>query len=97
MSTQEVDFNKVVADCMQDKDLPRIYANGFMTFLGNSDAGVILQLDGRPLTMIHMSYTLAKTLCLKLGEAIEHLEKQTRNTIMTTDTLSGPTGEEGPQ
>ena len=35
-----------------------------------------------------MSYTLAKTLHIKLGQVIKDLESRTSNVIMTTDEIS---------
>jgi len=65
-------------------DLPHLYANGFISALGNGDTLLVLQQSGRPIATLNLSFTLAKTLVNKLGNIIEDLEKDSGNIIMTT-------------
>lgn len=66
---------------------PQIYANGFALGLGIGDVLVALQQNGKPVANINLSFTVAKTLCIKLGTMIHELEQKTSQTIMTTDDI----------
>lgn len=66
------------------ENVPVIYANGFTIFRGNSDTGIVFQLQNRPNMVVHLSYTLAKTLAEKMGSMITELEESTGRSIMTT-------------
>ncbi len=63
---------------------PRLYANGFSLGTGNADLVTVLQLNGVPIAVLNMSYTLAKTLGESLLVAVKELEDKTGNEIMTT-------------
>ena len=68
-------------------DLPRLYANGFAIGMTNADFEVVLQLSGKPVAAIHLSYTLAKTLAQKLGRLVVELEGVIKQELQTTDSL----------
>lgn len=70
-------------------EIPAFYFNGFTVSLTNADVHAALFLDGKPLTFLHMSYTTAKTLHIKLGEAIERLESATGQKIMIIEQVEG--------
>jgi len=76
---------KAIAEILHNPELPRYYANGFTTALGNSDVSLILQQHGRPVAIVHLSFVLAKTLAQKLGQAIVELETDIEISIPTTD------------
>ncbi len=61
------------------------YINGFQIGLSNADLSVVGLLDNQPILKINMSYTIAKTLAVKLSEMMAKLEKATGRDIMTTD------------
>jgi hypothetical protein len=67
------------------RPVPASYFNGFLLNLSNADVGLLTLLDNQPVLKVNMSYTVAKTLMLRLQEAIETLEKSTGRKIMTTD------------
>lgn len=66
-------------------DVPKIYFNGFSTFMGNSDVVIVLQNNGQPTAVLNTSFTIAKTLVQRLNDTITYLEKSSGNAIMTTD------------
>ncbi len=51
--------------------------------LGNCDVSLILHNNGKPLFLMNLSYTAAKTLAQELAKTIEHLEKASGRPIMT--------------
>ena len=65
--------------------VPASYFNGFHLNLTNADVGLLTLLDNQPVLKVNMSYTVAKTLMIRLQEAIATLEKSTGRDIMTTD------------
>lgn len=78
-------FENEVREVLKNDDIPHMYFNGFTTMLGTGDACIVLKLHDRPLTVLHLSYTLAKTLAEKLGATITKLEQDSGRSIMTTD------------
>ncbi|MDO8677786.1 MAG: hypothetical protein Q7R30_04380 [Acidobacteriota bacterium] len=69
----------------RDPELKHIYANGFGVGLTNADVSVVLQLSGRPIKVLHLSYTLAKTLAEKLGQVVKEFETAIDTKLVTTD------------
>lgn len=45
---------------------------------------VVLERNGHPVAVLNVSYTVAKTLSMLLGDAIARLEKVSGHPIMTT-------------
>lgn len=72
-------------------NLPLIYANGFVIFQTNADIGVVLRVDNTPVSVLRMSFTLAKTLGIKLDEVIGNLETKTNQEILTTQVIQTKT------
>lgn len=81
-------IEEIINSAVNSPDLPHLYANGFISALGNGDTLLILQQSGRPIATLNLSFTLAKTLVQKLGGIIEGLEADSGNTIMTTDDMT---------
>jgi hypothetical protein len=77
----------VTAFAMADPSLARLYANGFTLGLTNADVYIILQMFGRPTGVVNLSYTLAKTLSMKLEKLVKDWELKTGNELATTDTI----------
>ena len=74
-------------DALAKPDLVRLYANGFGLGMSNADAYVILHQFGQPVGIINMSYTLAKTLALRLGSLVAEWETRVGQPLATTDKL----------
>jgi len=71
-----------------DAEIPDIYFNGFSTGLTNSDVTAVLERNGRQIAVVHMSFTLAKTLSIALSDIITRLEQATDKEMLTTHELS---------
>jgi hypothetical protein len=67
------------------RSVPNFYFNGFQLGLSNADLWTLFLLDNQPIFKANMSYTVAKTLMVKLQSMVETLEKATGREIMTTD------------
>ena len=76
-----------ITEALENKEIPTIYFNGFVTSVGIGDVMVILNRANNPVAVLNMSYTLAKTLAEKLGGGIAAIEQKSGNTIMTTDDI----------
>jgi predicted KAP-like P-loop ATPase len=66
-------------------DVQSIYFNGFTNTIGVGDVLVVLQKNGKPVAVLNCSYTVAKTLAIKLGQGISFLEDKTNQKMLTTD------------
>lgn len=66
-------------------DVPEIYANGFSIGLSNADVVLVLARSNRPIQTVHMSFTLAKTLHLKLADVVKQFEDAVEEKMLTTD------------
>lgn len=71
-----------------DLDIPHIYCNGFSNILTLADVILLLKIHGKSVATLNMSFTLAKTLSIKLGEMIKILENKTGNVIMVTEEIN---------
>ena len=72
----------------------KIYFNGFASTIGQGDTSIVLMEDNKPVALLHMSHTIAKTLSLKLAEIINTLESKTGRQVLTTDDISASFSEE---
>lgn len=89
MKEQEGTVPKKIVDLLQSaQSAPNIYSNGFTVGLGTGDITIILTLEHQAIARLNMSYTLAKTLSLKLMDVIKVLESKTGTSIMTTDHIN---------
>lgn len=68
--------------------IPSLYFNGFQIAVGNSDIVLLLKRNSETIQITNMSYTIAKTLAVKLSQIIQSLETKSDNQIMTTDYLN---------
>lgn len=67
--------------------VPKIYANGFALGLTNADVQIVLKLFGRPIAVLSLSYTLAKTMAEQFSGLVKHWETKTGQTLQTTQTI----------
>jgi hypothetical protein len=80
-------IKKLIAESVASDQIINIYGNGFICFNSNADMVVIMQKNQKPIAIINLSYTTAKTLSEKLGHMVRDFEKTTGNTIMTIDVI----------
>ena len=85
---RDEDLQRRVSEALDNRELPSIYFNGFINYLGSGDVTLVLQRNGNPVAVIHTSHTVAKTLAIKLMDLIASLEADTNNTILTTDDIN---------
>lgn len=78
-------FDATIKEALSSDRIRHLYANGFVTALGNGDVLLILQQNGAPIAAINLSYTVAKTLAQKLGDLIKKFETNADHIIMTSD------------
>jgi hypothetical protein len=78
-------LRKLVDSAMDDPAVPKLYCNGFVNSLTNGDMVIGLMRNGRPVAIINLSYTMAKSLAEKVGELITQLEHKSGHNIMSSD------------
>jgi hypothetical protein len=76
-----------VTEAIESEEVIKIYANGFANFFTNSDIGLIFSRNNKPIALLNISLTLAKTLAEKLGQMIHDFEKNTDGKILTTSDI----------
>ena len=69
-------------------EVPKLYANGFISGHSRSDVYVVLERNGQPIAVLNMSFTTAKSLQESLAKTISNLEVMTDHVIMTIDDIS---------
>jgi len=68
-----------------DLDIKNIYFNGFVNAVGHGDILIILERNTKPVAILNASYSVAKTLAIKLNEIVQKFEADMDHEIMTTD------------
>jgi hypothetical protein len=77
------ELQTVLDKALNDDNVPKVYANGYVTATGHGDITLLFQRNGKPVSVLNLSFSVAKTLALSLGETIKDLENKTENNIMT--------------
>jgi hypothetical protein len=74
---------------IEDPEIPKLYANSFGVALTNADIIIVFQRFGpRPVAVVNLSYTLAKTLAQRLGALVSHFETEiAKQNILTTERI----------
>ena len=80
-------FPKIIESAIENQEIPKLYVNDLAIALGHGDIFIVLQHNSNPVATLNLSYTMAKTFSVKLGQVIKELENLTDNTIMTTDDI----------
>lgn len=65
----------LLASANRDPEVPKVYCNGFVNAVGPGDITTMLLRNDRPVAVLNMSFTVAKTLAEMLGRAIADLEQ----------------------
>ena len=86
---KQSEAENAVEKAVEDPQIPKIYANSFGVGLTNADIFVVFQRFGqRPVAIVNLSYTLAKTLAQRLGTLVAEFETDiAQQTILTTDRI----------
>lgn len=82
-NTLQAEFTEATAN----DALPNIYFNGFVAGISDGDIVVMLRKNNKPIGILNMSFTVAKSLSQSLGTSIAELEKSTGQDIMTTQVV----------
>ena|SRR3989339_213457 len=85
--TQLAVMQKTIQEAIASEQAVNLYGNGFICINSNADILIIMQKNQKPVAVINLSYTTAKTLSEKLGQMVRDFEKKTGNTIMTIDVI----------
>lgn len=72
----------------ENQNIPEIYFNGFASNIGAGDIFIVLERNQSPVARLNISYSVAKTLALKLNGLIQTLENTTSHNIMTVDDIA---------
>lgn len=83
--------NSVIKERLEaglEAEIPHLYFNGFVNSSGSGDVVTILEQNGKPVATLNMSFTVAKTLAIKLRDTIARLEQQMDREILTTDDVT---------
>lgn len=82
---EKVTHQEQIESALEDKELPTMYFNSFITSVGTGDVLIVLRQRDKPVAVLNTSYTVAKTLAEKLGGVLAVFEQKTGNTIMTSE------------
>ena len=74
-------------DAAKAAGAPEVYFNGFAVAISSGDISVVLERNQTPVTVLNLSYTVAKTLALSLGSVIGALEEIAQQQMLTTHEL----------
>ena len=85
--TQLAAMQKTIQEAIASEQAVNLYGNGFICINSNADILIIMQKNQKPVAVINLSYTTAKTLSEKLGQMVRDFEKKTGNIIMTIDVI----------
>jgi hypothetical protein len=85
MEEEQRSLQQQLEDALANPDVLSIYFNGFVATVAVGDIAILLKRAGKDIAVLHVSYTVAKTLAEKLGTSIATFEQAMGNTIMTTD------------
>lgn len=80
---------------LADNAVPTVYFNGFTNSLTSSDVLTVLELNGQPVMKLNMSYTIAKSLAVKLGLMVSRFEQDIKRDILTADDVNRLIAESG--
>jgi len=64
-------------------EVPVVYFNGFACLLTTGDVAVVLERNNRPVGLLNMSFTTAKSLSIALGGTVSGLEARTDRDMLT--------------
>ena len=79
------DTRRTLEAAVDDPNVAKIYANAFSLGLSNADMQIVLQRLNRPVAIVSLSYTLAKTLHVRLGQLVAEFEATTGRKMLVTD------------
>jgi hypothetical protein len=82
------DMSKQIEQALSDPDIPKLYGNSFTLALGLGDVTILMLNGPKPVALFNLSFSMAKTLSLKLQDLIGLLESKSGQFIMTSDDVT---------
>jgi hypothetical protein len=82
--TQPID----VSDILQDDSVVKLYVNGLTVGLSLSDVFVVVNNGPKPVAILQMSLTTAKTMMVSLTGMIEDFEQKTEQPLLTMQEIN---------
>lgn len=89
------DYDTQLQQAIDDPELPKIYINGFVNSLSTGDVVILGKCNERPVVVLNLSYTIAKSLAQKLTDMVGLLERKTGQDMLTTDVVKAGLEREG--
>jgi hypothetical protein len=77
-------FQQRLKNALESPEVPVLYVNGFVNSMTSGDVLTVLERNGRPVAVLNMSFTVAKTLSVGLGSTIAQLEEGAGQSMLTT-------------
>jgi hypothetical protein len=87
MEEQEKSLQEQITQALGDETLPVIYFNGFANTAGSGDVVIVLMRHNKPVAILNLSHSVAKSLAARLSDVISTLEQRTGNIIMSADDM----------
>jgi len=82
------ELQRRIDTAFSSEQIPEVYFHAFVSSLmPMGDTLIILERYGKPIAKLFCSYSVAKTLALKLGELVKQAELKLGADIPTTDQL----------
>ena len=90
LSTQEQvrDARQRFQAAFNSSEVPKIYANAFVSGFSNSDFVVMLECNSAPVGVLNLSYALAKALARDILASVADIEKGTGEHILTIEDMN---------
>jgi hypothetical protein len=85
MPTNQLSPEERIARSVSGEHVPQIYFNGFVIGLTAGDVTIVLERNGVPVATLNASYTVAKTIAVKLGLTMSDFESKTGRSMLITD------------
>ena len=85
---KQEELQKQIKDALEDESLPNIYFNGFVNTIGSGDVLIVLKRHEKPVAILNVSHSVAKTFAEKLGGVLASFEQDVNVPIMTTDEIN---------
>jgi hypothetical protein len=73
---------------LEADDVPKLYVNGFVNSLSTGDITTLLERNGKPVAILNISFTVAKTLSIALGNIVAQIEERAGRSMLTTHELA---------
>ena len=77
------EINRRIAAALE-VGVPQIYCNGYINGMTAGDVLTVLERNGKPVAVLNMSFTVAKSIAQGIGTIVAELEAQSGRPMLTT-------------